>query len=74
MARAAARIMEGDFEAALTELRDDTIEMRLNPDTQTRFDALIVDLGNRATYEDQRRVLGDWVTTTLNAARATASN
>ncbi len=74
MARAAARIVEGDFSAALTELEDDTVEMNLNPDTQARFDALLVDLANRATYEDQRRVLGDWVTTTLNAARATASN
>ena len=74
MARAAARVAEGDFEAALTELQDDSFDMQLSDETQARFDGLVVDLGNRATYEEQRRLLGDWVTTTLNSARATASN
>ncbi len=74
MARAAARVEEGDYDAALTELLDDTVEMNLNPDTQARFDALLTDLGHRTTYEEQRRLLGDWVTTTLNSARATAAN
>ena len=41
---------------------------------EARFDGLVTDMGNRATYEEQRRLLGDWVTTTLNSARATASN
>lgn len=74
MARASARVLEGDYEAALTELQDDTVEMNLSPETQARFDGLVSDLGNRATYEEQRRVLGDWVTTTLNSARASVSN
>lgn len=74
MARAAARIEEGDFDAALTELTDETVVMDLTADTQARYDALVADLGNRAIYEAQRRVLGDWVTTTLNSARATAAN
>jgi hypothetical protein len=74
MARAAARIEEGDFDAALTELTDETVAMDLTADTQARYDALVADLGNRAIYEAQRRVLGDWVTTTLNSARATAAN
>lgn len=74
MARASARVLEGDYEAALTELLDDTVETNLSPETQARFDGLVVDVGNRATYEDQRRVLGDWVTTTLNSARASVSN
>lgn len=74
MARASARVLEGDYEAALTELQDDTVEMNLSPETQARVDGLVSDLGNRATYEEQRRVLGDWVTTTLNSARASVSN
>ncbi|MGB1159597.1 MAG: hypothetical protein ACPG40_00165 [Alphaproteobacteria bacterium] len=74
MARASARVLEGDYDAALTELLDDTVEMNLSPETQARFDGLVTDLGNRATYEDQRRILGDWVTTTLNSARASVSN
>ncbi|MDA8603746.1 hypothetical protein N9M21_04930 [Alphaproteobacteria bacterium] len=74
MARAAARVAEGDFEAALTELQDDSLDVELSDETQARFDGLVTDMGNRATYEEQRRVLGDWVTTTLNSARATASN
>ena len=74
MARASARVLEGDYEAALTELQDDTVEMNLSPETQARFDGLVSDLGNRATYEEQRRVLGDWVTTTLNSARTSVSN
>ena len=74
MARASARVLEGDYEAALTELLDDTVEMNLSAETQARFDGLVMDMGNRATYEEQRRILGDWVTTTLNSARASVTN
>lgn len=73
MARAVARIEDGDFDAALTELTDETVTLALGDETQARYDRLVSDMRHRATYEDQRRILGDWVTTTLNAARATTA-
>ena len=74
MARAAARVQEADYTAALTELQDDTVEIKLNPETQARFDELLTHLRHRATYEEQRQLLGDWITTTLNATRAVTAN
>ena len=58
---------------ALTELTDDTVPLALNDDTKARFDQLLTDVNRRAVYEAQQRVLGDWVTTTLNAASATTA-